>query len=164
MMLISNSNLKNVILLPNRSPTLAIKLTKMEFLLILLNPSYSIIPSAQICSTAPELSWHYGLFRKFIKGYAHIISPLNALLKKSVKFELTPQCQEAFEKFKHALVNPPVLAYPNVNKQFAISSDASGNAIGYVLEQADDGANLHPIAFGGRALQGHGMSKCYRSH
>ena len=34
-------------------------------------------------------------------------------------------------------MNPPALAYPDVNKQFAISADASGNAVGNAQEQAD---------------------------
>ena len=117
-----------------------------------------VIQTYPVPKSVPELRSFLGTtgyFRKFIKGYAHIISPLNALLKKSTKFEWTDECQTAFETLKKALINPPVLAFPDVNKQFIISADASGHAIGYVLEQKDNTGKMRAISYGGRALHGH---------
>ena len=39
----------------------------------------------------------------------------------------------------NALINPPILVYPDVNKQFIVQTDASNNAIGAVLLQEHDG-------------------------
>ena len=68
--------------------------------------------------------------------------PLNCLLSKDKKKRFadgdwTPECREAFEKLKHALTTAPVLAYPDMNKPFVLSTDASGHAIGYVPGQLD---------------------------
>ena len=41
-------------------------------------------------------------YRRFVKGFSHIASPLNALTKKGVKFEWTEACSEAFDKLKRA--------------------------------------------------------------
>ena len=43
---------------------------------------------------------HTGYYRKFIRGYAQIIAPLEKKLKKDVKFEWTPECQESLDILK----------------------------------------------------------------
>ena len=48
-------------------------------------------------------------YRKFIKDYAKIADPLNALLRKVKKFEWTNTEQEAFNNLKNALTSYPVL-------------------------------------------------------
>ena len=92
-------------------------------------------------------------YRKFVKGFANIASPLNALLKKETKFTWSEICQNAFDKLKEALTTAPVLAYPDMRKPFIVSCDASGTAIGYVLGQLDSKGNEQVVAYGGRALR-----------
>lgn len=48
-------------------------------------------------------------YRRFIRGFAHIARPLNALTKKGVKFCWTQSCDDAFDKLKRALVSAPIL-------------------------------------------------------
>lgn len=64
-----------------------------------------------------------GYYRKFIKGYAEIASPMTDLLKK-VCFKWGELAQESFEKLKQAMVSAPVLKFPDFNKQFTIETDA----------------------------------------
>ena len=72
-------------------------------------------------------------YRKFIPNFATVSVPLNNLLKKNVKFNWSAECQKAFEHLKKALHNPPILQYPNFEKKFIITVDASKNGIGAVL-------------------------------
>jgi hypothetical protein len=64
-----------------------------------------------------------------------------------MRFIWTSECQEAFEKVKHALTNAPVLAPPELGKPFEVVSDASGVGLGAVVLQ--DG---RPVAFESRKL------------
>ncbi|VDI57048.1 Hypothetical predicted protein [Mytilus galloprovincialis] len=91
-------------------------------------------------------------YRKFVKGYAKIASPLNRLLSKDSPIKLTSDCKKAFETLKTALTSTPVLKFPNFNKPFIISCDASGSAICYILSQFGEDKKEHVIGYGGRAL------------
>ena len=91
-------------------------------------------------------------YRKFVKDYSNIAQPLNGLLIKQTPFKWTKDCQTAFAKRKDALTLTPVLAYPNFERPFILSCDASGMASGYVLSQMGSENKEHVIAYGGRAL------------
>ena len=91
-------------------------------------------------------------YRKFIPKYSIIAHPLNVLLRRDVAFKWNPQCQEAFDRLKSALVNPPVLAHADVKKPFILTTDASTSAIGWTLSQLDDNNKEHAILYGGRSL------------
>ena len=86
-------------------------------------------------------------FRRFVKGYSNLVRPLNHLLRKDAQWDWTPECQRAFDKAKHTLVNVPVLAQPDFSKPFEVIVDACGAGIGAVLLQ--DG---HPVAFESRGM------------
>lgn len=90
-------------------------------------------------------------YRKFVKGFAEIARPLTSLLRKGVKFEWTSQCQEAFDRLKQVLTSDPVLIFPDFEKEFILSCDASNTGLGVVLEQEVDGKK-HPVAFASRQL------------
>ena len=92
-----------------------------------------------------------GYYRKFVKDYAKIASPLFKLTKKSEKFVWTEPCQEAFDKLKRALVSSPVLAYPDFSKTFHVFTDASNDAIGMTLSQYHENRE-RVIAYAGRDL------------
>lgn len=92
-------------------------------------------------------------YRKFVEGYAKITIPLNSLLQKESEFKWTDKCQESFELLKTKLISAPILAFPDMSKPFIITTDASGQAIGYILGQKDDQNRERVISFGGRALK-----------
>ncbi|GLJ19357.1 hypothetical protein SUGI_0348760 [Cryptomeria japonica] len=81
---------------------------------------------------------HAGYYRRFIKDFSKIASPLYSLLTKDAKFKWTPVCNEAFSKLKHALTQALVLKGPNWSLPFQIHTDASDYAIGVVLGQKVD--------------------------
>lgn len=92
-----------------------------------------------------------GYYRKHIKSYSKIALPLTELTKNENKFTWTSECEEAFNKLKQALVNPPILAYPVYGKDYILQTDASGEAIGLVLGQIQNGKQV-VISYGGKKL------------
>ena len=74
-------------------------------------------------------------FRKWIKGYADIASPLYELTKRRAKWVWGEREQKAFESLKQSLVNPPILSHPIPGHTFILDTDASDFALGCVLLQ-----------------------------
>ncbi|CAC5362568.1 unnamed protein product [Mytilus coruscus] len=91
-------------------------------------------------------------YRKFVKSYSKITTPLTELLKKDVQFRWTAQCQIAFDDLKTRLASSRILAYADMNKPFEVICDASDYAIGHMLIQKDDQNRSRVIAYGGRSL------------
>lgn len=92
-------------------------------------------------------------YRKHIANFADIASPLNFLSKKGVPFRWDSRCQQAFEGLKQALMNPPVLQYPNFSETntFILKTDASNVALGAILSNEND----KPVAYASRSLNSH---------
>ena len=87
-----------------------------------------------------------GYYRKFIKNFAKIAKPLTLLIRQQVKFEWTPEHQEAFMKLKDTKIQAPILCYPNPSKRYIVYTDASDDACGAQLTQEHNGMEF-PITF-----------------
>ena len=87
-----------------------------------------------------------GYYRKFIKNFAKIGKPLTLHTRHQVKFEWTPEHQEAFMKLKDSTIQEPILHYPNPSKRYIVYIDASDDACGAQLTEEHDGTEF-PIAF-----------------
>ena len=68
-------------------------------------------------------------YRKFIKGFAKIAKPLTLLTRQQVKFEWTPEHHTAFLHLKEAIVQAPILHYPNPDKRYIVYTDASDDML-----------------------------------
>jgi hypothetical protein len=87
-------------------------------------------------------------YRKFIKNFVRIATPVTNLLKKSAgTYEWDGACDKAFETLKGILVKARVLKLPDFDKDFEIHSDASDFAIKRVLVQKG-----RPMAFESKKL------------
>lgn len=89
-----------------------------------------------------------GFYRKFIKNYSTIANPMIKYLRKNTHINMRDQEYiDSFDKLKTLLTTYPVLAYPEFDKEFVLTTDASDIAIGAVLSQKG-----RPISYASRTL------------
>ena len=72
-------------------------------------------------------------YRRFIKDFARVTRPINALTRKDVKWQWGVEQQKAFNKLKRVFTTKPVLAAPDLDKEFRVEADVSNYATGGVL-------------------------------
>nr|XP_016456314.1 PREDICTED: uncharacterized protein LOC107780303 [Nicotiana tabacum] len=72
---------------------------------------------------------HAGFYRRFIKDFSKIFSPLCRLLEKDVSFKFDDTCLKAFEELKKKLVSAPIKVASDWNEPFKLMRDASDGAI-----------------------------------
>ncbi|EGO02371.1 hypothetical protein SERLA73DRAFT_24806, partial [Serpula lacrymans var. lacrymans S7.3] len=72
-------------------------------------------------------------YRRFIENFAKITRPLNNLIKKDIFWHWDTKEQEAFDKLKQAFTTAPILAFPELDKEFQLETDSSDFATGAVL-------------------------------
>jgi hypothetical protein len=93
-------------------------------------------------------------YRRFIKNFAHLATPLTDLTKKDNAFIWNDGAQNAFEALKLAITTEPVLAMFDPERPIEIETDASNFAIGAQIGQRDNEDRLRPIAFFSKKLSG----------
>ncbi|KAI5151809.1 hypothetical protein ENBRE01_2401 [Enteropsectra breve] len=78
-----------------------------------------------------------GYYRKFIPNMANTAAPLYDLLRKnnSEIIRWTDKHEESFTQLKEIVSKNLTLYIPDVNNDFILKTDASGNGIGAVLQQ-----------------------------
>ena len=87
-----------------------------------------------------------GCYRKFIRNFTKIAKPLTMLTRMDVKFEWKEIHQDAFMKLKEAIIQAPILRYPDTTKPYIVYTDASDDACGAQLSQIHDRTKF-PVAF-----------------
>ncbi|XP_075515501.1 uncharacterized protein LOC142550150 [Primulina tabacum] len=76
-----------------------------------------------------------GYYRRFIADFSKIALPLTTLIRKTVKFEWTNECQQSFQELKDKLTSAPVLSLPEGVEDFVVYTNASKKELGAVLMQ-----------------------------
>ena len=87
-----------------------------------------------------------GYYRKFIKNFVKIAKPLTVLTHMDVKFEWMESHCCAFMKLKDAIIQAPILRYPDTTKPYIVYTDASDNACRAQLSQMHEETEF-PVAF-----------------
>ena len=99
-------------------------------------------------------------YRRFIPNFSKVAKPFNKLLqnlegtpsiKKKFKVHWGPEQQEAFETLQGLCTESPVLAYADFKAPFILHTDASGEGLGAVLYQVQEGKQ-RVIAYASRSL------------
>jgi hypothetical protein len=96
-------------------------------------------------------------YRKFVKKFSTIMSPLYELLKGSEDIEAQwgDTHQAAMDELKKRLTSPPVLAAPRFGHPFVLETDASSIALAATLLQEGQDGQLHPISYTSRKCNKH---------
>ncbi|GBG80636.1 hypothetical protein CBR_g31096 [Chara braunii] len=94
---------------------------------------------------------HILIFSKSVEEHAqHLETVLSLLRQHKYKVNLekywSDECEAAFKRLKHALMNHEVIMVPDPQKPFIVTTDASQYGIGTVLAQ-QDGKKLRPIEY-----------------
>ena len=92
-------------------------------------------------------------YRKFIRGFSTIASPLTDITKSDNAFTWSPKQQLSFDHLKRAITSAPVLQLPNQSLKWILYTDASGFAVGGVLCQPVEDS-LKPVIFLSHKLSG----------
>ena len=87
-------------------------------------------------------------YQRFIKGFAKL---LHRLMGKEQLFNWTKECKVAYKRLKQKLCEAPILANPDLSKEFILDTDASDIAINAVLTQLFDGQE-RVIAYSSKTL------------
>ena len=87
-----------------------------------------------------------GYYHKFIKNFAWIAKPLTAPTCHDAKFAWTSGNHAAFNTLKSALIEAPILHYPDPSKCYTVYRDTLDDACGAQLSQEHNGQGL-PVAF-----------------
>ena len=87
-----------------------------------------------------------GYYRKFIRNFAKIAKPLTMLTRMDIKFEWEEIHQVIFMKLKEAIIQAPILRYPDTTKPYIVYTDASDDARRAQLSQIHDRTKF-PVAF-----------------
>jgi hypothetical protein len=121
-----------------------VDLAKVVVILEMLPPTSDKL----LCST----KGHIGYYRRFIRRYVTITTPLEKLLKNYELFRWKPECGKAFIILKEKLSIAPILIFPNWEIEFHVHVDASSISLGAIFAQPREGNMDHPIYFARRKI------------
>jgi len=72
-------------------------------------------------------------YRRFIKDFTRVARPINILTRKDIKWQWGVKQQKAFDELKRVFITKPVLAAPDLDKEFRVEADVLNYATGGVL-------------------------------
>ncbi|CAN6579368.1 unnamed protein product [Malus baccata var. baccata] len=109
------------------------------------------LPSPTSVREVRSFLGHAGFYRRFIKDFSKISTPLCRLLQKDVTFDFNEECEKAFKHLKEMLTSTPIIRPPDWSIPFELMCDASDYALGAVLGQRKD-KQPHVIYYASRTL------------
>ncbi|KAJ1704265.1 hypothetical protein LUZ63_004044 [Rhynchospora breviuscula] len=99
-----------------------------------------------------ELTGRIAALNRFIARSGEVCKPFFQTIKKTKKFEWTPQCQNAFDQIKSYLANPPIISRPIKGKPLHLYVGASAVAVSAALLREED-KTQKPVYFVSRVLR-----------
>jgi len=149
------------------------KVKRIEFLGVVIGPNGIEIEAEKVdgvCNwpqlrNVKDVRKFLGLanyYRRFIKNFARIARLMNVLTWKEEKWWWEEAQQKAFEELKEIFTSKPVLATPDLDKEFRVEADASNYATGGVLLMKCSDEKWRPVTFISKSLSD--MERNYEIH
>ena len=91
-------------------------------------------------------------YRRFIKDFVQVTRPMNMLMRKDVKQKWRSEQQKAFDELKQIFTTRPVLAAPDLDKEFRMEADTLNYATRGVLSMKCSDELWRPVAFISKSL------------
>ena len=91
-------------------------------------------------------------YRRFIKDFTRVARPINMLTRKDIKWQWGVKQQKAFDELKRVFITKPVLAAPDLDKEFRVEADVSNYTTGGVLSMKCSDEMWRPVAFISKSL------------
>ena len=91
-------------------------------------------------------------YRRFIPSFGRIARPLNQLTHTGTPFQFGKAHEEAFNQLKQCLLEAPVLAHYDPERESRLETDASDGVIAGVLSQQGDDQFWHPVAYFSKSM------------
>jgi len=98
-------------------------------------------------------------YRRYVPDFASTAKPLYRLTDKTIPFDWTYECQQAFDALRIKLITAPILSFPQQEGQMILDTDASNVGIGCVLSQVQDGVEK-VLAYGSKCLSKEERNYC----
>ncbi|GFO44658.1 Zinc finger protein [Plakobranchus ocellatus] len=94
-----------------------------------------------------------GYYKEFVPNFAAVSAPLSDLVRKGQPNVMNwgDSQERAYNSLKVAVRSKPVLQLPDVNKKFALRTDASDRGLGAALMQENKGT-LFAVAYASKKL------------
>ena len=108
-----------------------------------------------------------GYYRRHVENFAHLAAPLEKLLEGTLRgpVTLTPEALTSWQRLRDALLNAPILAFPDFSKdaaKFVVKTDACDTQIAAALTQNDKAVAYLSARLRGAELKWHTTEKeCY---
>lgn len=103
-----------------------------------------------------------GYYRCFCRKFSSVVVPPTNMLKKNVKYEWSPFCQQAFDQVKRLLCASPVLSVPRL-QHFQIYVDESHVGAGAFLTQMDALGTGRPVSYFSKKFDKHQSTLQWRT-
>jgi len=91
-------------------------------------------------------------YRRFVKYFAKVALPMNRLTRKDEKWRWGKEQEKAFKQLKEIFTTRPVLAMPDLDKEFKVEADTSNFATGGVLSVKYEDDLWRPVSFISKVL------------
>lgn len=72
-------------------------------------------------------------YRRFIKGYSSVASPLHQLTSSKTRFTWSPQAEEALQTLKNRFTSAPILTLQHPERPFIVEVEDSDSGVGAIL-------------------------------